>query len=102
MLGKIYIITNTKNDLVYVGSTTQSLHDRWWGHYRESKVKQCRFYRAIREIGWKHFNMKLLETIEYEEKSQLWQLEAQYITKYNSINNGYNSIYPIKLGVSAP
>ena len=41
--GKIYIIRNHCNDLVYVGSTTQSLSRRFSKHKADCKTRKCRF-----------------------------------------------------------
>ena len=32
----------------------------------------------------------MLETIKYNNISELWELEDKYIDKYDSVNNGYN------------
>ena len=49
-----------------------------------------KFGRAIKQYGYTSFEFKILETINYSDRSELYDLENQYIIKYDSINNGFN------------
>ena len=40
--------------------------------------------------SYKPSNFEILEKLQYGDKSELYDLENQYIIKYDSINNGYN------------
>ena len=54
--GKIYIIKNTKNDKVYIGSTTQTLSRRMTDHRKDALKKiTIRLYKAMNEIGIESF-----------------------------------------------
>ena len=92
--GNIYKITNIKTNRVYVGQTILSLNERYgsniiksWIEDRKRKTKQ-----------------KFLDELENEEdfiltgvldigicKWHLDKLEAYYINKFDSCNNGYNN-----------
>ena len=48
---KIYQILNNSNSEVYVGSTTQPLCKRMYGHRMGCKYQNCNFYKMMKEIG---------------------------------------------------
>ena len=58
---------------------------------RIQKNKTNKFGRAINEIGYKNFKFEILETVNYLEKTELYEIEDTYILKYNSIKNGFNT-----------
>lgn len=76
----IYKITNKRNEKVYIGQTTRSFTLRWWEHF-------C-IWIPNEEIC--DFKFEILETVE--NKDNLYDREQFYIDKFNSIENGYNSI----------
>lgn len=92
MLGTLYIVTNDINDKVYIGKTYASLDTRWKRHLSDAKRQDRRtsgkFHAALIEYGSKHFKIK--EIAKFEE-GILEQKEVEYISKYNSYYNGYNS-----------
>lgn len=82
----IYILTNDCNSKVYVGQTVDP-KDRFYAcQYRGQKIAE-----AIKQIGWDKFHANLLETTNSETEAN--RLEAKYIVKFDSVNNGYNSTY---------
>jgi predicted GIY-YIG superfamily endonuclease len=57
MLGWIYKIINTKNDKIYIGSTTD-FETRRRQHFSEyGRVQTVRLDPAMREIGKQYFKM---------------------------------------------
>lgn len=91
--GRIYIIRNTVNDKVYIGSTTQSLTKRFYIHKSSKMVKRNLirpFYKAMREIGEEHFYIELIENYPCKSKEELNAREGYWIRQYNSFTNGYN------------
>lgn len=88
MTGNIYIITNNKNDKVYIGQTIHSLNTRFTNHKMASRIEDTKFYRAMRKYGEDSFFIQLLEEVPYE---QLNSREKYWINYYDSYNNGYNS-----------
>lgn len=96
MLGNLYIITNDVNSKVYIGKTYKSLIERWKGHERSAfavdinnkYVYKTKFYNALRKYGPEHFKIELIARFE---EGILEQKEIEYISKYDSYNNGYNS-----------
>ena len=71
--GSIYIIKNTVNEKVYIGQTTMTVKERFMQHMKPSTIKKrgtYKFYKAIKQYG----------------------KELSYIKKYDSCNNGYNTV----------
>lgn len=90
MTGTIYIIKNTKNNIVYVGQTILSVEDRFKQHMKPSMHKRnYKLYKAIEKIGREHFYYEILE--ENIPIELLNKKEIEYIEKYNSFKHGYNS-----------
>ncbi len=90
--GSIYIIKNNINEKVYIGQTTMTVHERFMMHMKPSTTKQrsgYKLYMAVKKYGKEHFFIETLESNVPLE--QLDMKEIQYIAKYDSFYNGYNS-----------
>ena len=80
----------------YIGQTIQEPKKRWldgWGYFtNETKNKFC---KAIVKYGWDNFKHEIIKTVncsnEKDLKQKLNLLEKQYIEKYDSIDNGFNT-----------
>jgi hypothetical protein len=55
-----------------------------------------KFGRAILNIGLNNFEFDILETVNYDDRADLYEIENNYIIKYDSVNNGFNSRRNIK------
>jgi hypothetical protein len=80
-IGFIYKITNKINDKFYIGSTSKTLKKRFKQHYTKSNTINDRdynmpIYRCMRELGRDNFKIRLVEAIEYDDKSELLKKEA--------------------------
>lgn len=87
----IYSITNTINNKKYIGSTAKSFRTRFTQHY--SLLKRGKHYcthlqNAFNKYGESKFIFKIEQTVE--DAKGIRDLEKYYITKYNSVINGYN------------
>lgn len=92
-IGTIYIIANEVNSKVYIGQTIQGIKNRFEQHRINSTKNNCnKFYSAIRNIGIDRFNIHILE--DGIKLKELNNKEKYYINKYNSIQNGYNTLMP--------
>lgn len=87
----IYKATNKINGKCYIGQTRHSLE------YRKSRHLSCakrgvktHFYSAIRKYGEDNFEWEII--CSTNDKKRLNELETFYITKYDSIKNGYNMV----------
>ena len=94
----IYKITNMKDDKVYIGQST-SMYKRWTQHCRcglnIDTPQGNKLYAAMLEDGLENFTFELLEKCSREE---LDKKEAYYISLYNSVQYGYNSVSGNKKG----
>jgi hypothetical protein len=88
----IYLITNTKNNKVYVGQSVD-IYARWRSYKSFCKNNTCNepILEAMRECGIDNFDI-----IHKCEKSELNKMEKYYIKAYNSCmryenSNGYNT-----------
>lgn len=90
--GSIYIIKNRVNNKVYIGQTTMTVHERFMTHMKPSTAKQKRGYKlysAIKKYGSDNFYVETLES--GIDICELDRKEIEYIAKYDSYYNGYNS-----------
>jgi group I intron endonuclease len=85
-MGKIYLITNTINNKVYVGQTKHSIEYRFKEHQHPSK--KTTITQAIQKYGKENFTVELLEECNIHN---LDERETFYIEKYNSYKEGYNN-----------
>jgi len=89
----IYKLTNTLNNKIYIGLTTESISERCRKRIAEAKYRDSRnsyILNAIRKHGSEVFKVEQIDTaITLEE---LQQKEIFYIQQYNSTNRkiGYN------------
>lgn len=69
---KVYLLTNTENDKVYVGYTSQRyVSGRWGKHMQEArKGTDTHLYRAIRLYGNKAFSWKIIGEFETPEEAK--------------------------------
>jgi group I intron endonuclease len=88
--GKIYKITNKKNNKVYIGCTVTSLEKRYQEHiYRCFKTDyKSKLYNSIKKYGEENFTIELIEECEI---GRIYEIEKKYIKQYDSFKNGLNS-----------
>lgn len=105
--GYIYKITNIKNGKLYIGQTTRTLKKRFSEHLANAfKYKYKSYlYTSIRKYGAENFRIDIIEKVYKKSKEELssclFELEKEYITKFDTFENGYNSTFGDKgLGTS--
>lgn len=87
----IYSITNIINNKKYIGSTAKSFDSRWKKHITNLKNgghASHHLQSSWNKYGEDNFVFKIEEVVGSLEN--LLNLERDYITKYDSYNNGYN------------
>ena len=88
--GIIYKVTHKESSKTYIGATTASIHKRKLDHMKLSKRKKQRtFYKAIATYGPNAFKWEQIDTASSTD--ELAKKEKEYILKYNSKEEGYNS-----------
>ncbi len=94
-IGKIYKITSSKTDDVYIGSTIQTLNDRFIKHKSNYKLYQNKKYANVssNEI-LKHGDaiIELIEEKEFKNKYDMLLCEGEHI---KSNKKCVNQIYPV-------
>ena len=87
--GYIYKLTNLINGKVYIGQTTD-LQSRF-RRYRYVQCKQqIKIYLALKKYGHENFSFEVFDiATDYDT---LNFLEECYISCFDSMNNGYNSL----------
>lgn len=84
----IYRAINKINGKSYIGETV-NFEERRKQHEACYEKEDCLFHDALKEFGIDSFEWEILETCNNKEKAL--NLERQYIQKYDSYRNGYNS-----------
>lgn len=96
MIGRIYKITNTINDKVYIGSTCCSLKDRFFKHKKNIYDKYRNYlplYVDMKLYGKENFNIELVEKIKVKNKKELHITEGEYIKTFKDSNISlYNKV----------
>ena len=95
MSGKIYCITNIRNNKKYIGQTHRSLHERFREHCGNSGTSVSpKLKNAIKKYGKESFKLEILwEKVDCSDE-ELNQKEIEFIQKLNTVHpNGYNLTY---------
>ena len=82
-----YIYRYSYNNVSYIGCTIDI--EKRKNQHKENNTNK--FGRAIKQFGYKNFKFEILETVKFSEKEELYDIEDLYISKYDSIKNGYNT-----------
>ena len=88
----IYKLTDTTNNLVYIGQSVD-IGERWKQHIKRGcgaeigTISGNKLYGAMMEHGVWNFRFEVLQECE---KSDLNKLEKYWINYYQSVDNGYN------------
>ena len=86
--GKIYTIRCRNNDsFIYVGSTIQSLSQRWAGHKKHSKTRQHLLLYSTIDNNWDDWYIELYENFSCENKEQLNKREGEIIRLIGNLNS---------------
>lgn len=100
MIFYIYGIKNLTNNKYYIGITkdigkrfNEHINYGLLGYENKSKTNEKKgLYKDIKELGITNFLFKVLHQFETERYDIAYDNEAYWIKKFNSINNGYNTL----------
>ena len=88
--GIVYKATCLLDNKVYIGITKKTLQERINEHEKSSKNPKYKFHKSIKKFGKDNFQWVIIDTgTTYKE---LLEKETNYIIKYNSIDNGFNTM----------
>lgn len=85
MIGKIYKIIHSQSDIVYIGSTFNTLRNRWASH-KAPKNTKCAIHPYIKQYGQEQFKIILIKEYEVVDRAHLEAYEQLYINKLKCIN----------------
>jgi group I intron endonuclease len=87
----VYKITNNITNKSYIGWTNKPVDNRWKQHkfYAFNKISNNKFPNAIKKYGVDCWDVITL--IEVDSKDTAKKLEIEFIEKYDTYHNGYNS-----------
>jgi hypothetical protein len=88
--GKIYTI-RCYNDtsLIYIGSTTQTLSQRWTDHKKNCSVEKYQnvlLYKKLNELGKDNFYIELYDEYPCENKIELEKKEGEITRQIGTLN----------------
>jgi hypothetical protein len=92
MIGRVYKITNSDESIVYVGSTSKTLKERWCKHKKafnqwiKGKGHPCSIYHHFQERGVDNFEIQLISVHEVDNRRQLCEFEQLVIDRSNCVN----------------
>ena len=81
---KIYKLWCPDNDLVYIGSTVQTLAQRKGKHKQDTNKQSCRSYLLF-ESG-SEVKIELIEKFPCDDKMELLKREGEWIRKLKCVN----------------
>lgn len=92
--GKIYkIVTNTDDDICYVGSTTNKYlcqrmtkHKNNYKVWKNGKTNNTSSYELFEKYGFENCRIELLEIFPCNSRDELTKKEAEYIRALNCVN----------------
>lgn len=85
--GKIYkLINKLNNEMIYIGSTINTLKKRFQAHKTTFKKKKIfKIYQYINELGIDNIDIQLIENYPCNNKIELLQREEYYICLYKEL-----------------
>ncbi len=104
----IYCIRNIKENKYYIGKSIRSFTLRWWEHIKSAKLRDKglnKFHQVLRDTSIVDWEFKVIEVIDvypdhitsYTDKERyILSRETHWMTVYNSVELGYNSLESLK------
>ncbi len=81
----------------YIGKTRNAPFWRWWNHLTHSGSSFGAYLRQTKLSEW---TFEVLEELPAETSdTEVFRIESEYMVKYNSIGNGFNSLISCKSAV---
>jgi hypothetical protein len=86
----IYKITEKETDKCYIGKTRNEPVWRWWDHLKKSGSP---FGIYLRSKPLNHWTFEVIHILPPSASDkEVFRTESEYIVKFNSIENGFNSV----------
>jgi hypothetical protein len=86
----IYKCTEKETGKCYIGKTRNAPFFRWWNHLTKSNSPFGLYLRQTKLSDW---SFEVLEELPNNiSDNEVFRIESEYIVKFDSINNGFNSL----------
>lgn len=86
----IYKCTEKATGKCYIGKTRNEPFFRWWNHLKHN---QSPFGVYLRQTKLSDWQFEVLEELPSDAlPSEILKIESMYISKFDSINNGFNQV----------
>jgi hypothetical protein len=86
----IYKCTEKATGKCYIGKTRNAPFFRWWNHLTHSSSPFGIYLRSTKLSDW---TFEVLEELPADiHDNDIFRIESEYIAKFNSITNGFNSL----------
>lgn len=86
----IYKCTEKETGKCYIGKTRNAPFFRWWNHLTKSNSPFGLYLRQTKLSDW---SFEVLEELPSNiSDTEVFRIESNYIVKFDSINNGFNSL----------
>lgn len=97
-LNYIYKITEKSTGKSYVGKTRNAPFFRWWNHLKHNNSPFGSYFKTTKLSDW---TFEVLEELPANvDDVEVFRIESEYINKFDSIKNGFNSVISNKNVVS--
>jgi len=97
MFGNIYKIIHNQSDIVYVGSTFDTLRNRWqihkYANTNNNKKSNISIYSYFKQYGIENFKIILIKQYDVVDRKHLCMYEQLWMNKMKCINK--NSSFQI-------
>lgn len=87
--GKIYKVVDLNEEMIYIGSTTQSLCNRMMGHrttYKHKRHQNIRSFLIFDKYGIENCKILLIENCPCNTKEELHKREGEIIKSIECVN----------------
>ena len=91
-IGRVYKIIHNQSNICYVGSTFNTLRDKWQRHrhsfarYLNKNGAEFSIYPYFKEYGIENFKILLIKEYEVIDRRHLEVMEQLWINKLKSVN----------------
>ena len=98
LFGRIYKISNTVDNLIYIGSTVKTIEDRFVRHKRDAhNGSTCALHFHMRALGFEQFTIIEVDEVKLVTLNELHIIESKHMTVYKSVFNGLNFNYASRM-----
>jgi hypothetical protein len=96
--GYIYAVENNFDDHVYIGSTVDSIENRFRKHKADAlKRPSCAFHVYMKLHGIDNFSIKLIKEVDIFSILDLHLLEESFIKDYGSLNTIHGELKNLQI-----